>query len=115
MTENYATMNQAMLQSLGKLSKTSPDMMSAFTQLSQSANKEGALSLKTKELIAVAIAVAGRCDPCIGFHVQKLVKLGTTQEELVEMLNVAVYMGGGPSLMYAAETLKAFQQLSENK
>ena len=52
------------------------------------------------------------CDACIGFHVQTLVKLGVTKIELEEMLGMAVYMGGGPSLMYAANALAAFEEFS---
>ena len=67
---------------------------------------------KTKELIAVAIAVAIRCDGGIGFHVKALVRLGATREELNEVLNMCVYLGGGPSLMYAANVLAAFDEFS---
>lgn len=70
------------------------------------------LDEKTKELIAIAIAVAGRCDACIGFHAKALVRLGATPEEFREMLGVCVYMGGGPSLMYAANALAAFEEFS---
>ena len=70
------------------------------------------LDEKTKELIAVAIAVATRCDGCIGFHVKALVRLGATKEELNETLNMSVYLGGGPSLMYAANALAAFEEFS---
>ncbi len=58
----------------------------------------------------MALGIASHCDGCIGFHTQALAKLGATQEEIVETLGMAVYMGGGPSLMYAAETLTAFEQ-----
>ena len=68
------------------------------------------LDEKTKELIALAIGVALRCDGCIGFHTKALVQLGTSKEELNEMLNVALYMGGGPSLMYATHALAAFDE-----
>ena len=78
--------------------------------LSQAATQDGALDKKTKEFIALALGIASHCDGCIGFHTQALVKLGATQEEVVETLGMAVYMGGGPSLMYAAETLTAFEQ-----
>lgn len=96
--------------SLAKLRKEIPDVMTAFSSLAQAATKEGALDKKTKELIALALGVAGHCDGCIGFHTQTLVKLGATRQELLEMLGMAIYMGGGPSLMYAAETLKAFEE-----
>jgi AhpD family alkylhydroperoxidase len=72
---------------------------------------EGALSTKHKELMALAIGVTQRCSGCIGFHVKALVKLGATRAELDEMLAVCVYMGGGPALMYAAEAVKAWDDL----
>ena len=85
-------------------------MMKGFGLLSQAATQEGVLDKKTKELIALALGIASHCDGCIGFHTQALARLGATQEEVVETLSMAVYMGGGPSLMYAAETLTAFEQ-----
>jgi len=84
--------------------------MKGFGLLAQAATQDGALDKKTKELIALALGIASHCDGCIGFHTQALAKLGATQEEVVETLGMAVYMGGGPSLMYAAETLTAFEQ-----
>ena len=68
--------------------------------------------MHAKELIAVALSVAARCDPCVGFHTQALVRLGATRAELAETLAMAVYMGGGPSLMYAADALSAWEQFS---
>ena len=67
-----------------------------------------------KALIAIALAVANRCPGCIGFHSQALVKLQTSREELLETLSMAIYMGGGPSLMYAAEALEAFEEFSKS-
>ena len=74
--------------------------------------KGGAIDAKTKELIALAIGVANRCDGCIGFHVKALVKMGMTAEELHELMSVAVYMGGGPSLMYAANAISAYKEFT---
>ena len=64
-------------------------------------------------MLALAIGIAARCDGCIGFHMKALVRLGVTREQLNETLAVAVYMGGGPSLMYAAEALKAWDTMAE--
>jgi AhpD family alkylhydroperoxidase len=58
----------------------------------------------------MGIAIALRCDGCIGFHTKGLLKLGVARQEFVEMLGVAIYMGGGPSLMYAAQALDAWEQ-----
>jgi AhpD family alkylhydroperoxidase len=71
------------------------------------------ISALDKELMATAIAVSTRCDGCIGFHVRALVRLGATREQINEMLAVTVYMGGGPSLMYAAEVLNAFDEFKQ--
>ena len=65
---------------------------------------------KTKELIALGISVAIRCDDCIGFHVKAALKQGASREELTETLGMAVYMGAGPSVMYATHALDAFTQ-----
>jgi len=67
---------------------------------------------KAKELNALALGAAARCDPCIGYHAQALVKLGVTRQELDAMLGVVVYMGGGPALMYAASAIAAFEEFS---
>lgn len=95
---------------LATLRQDIPEVMKGFGQLASAAGAEGALSAKTKELIAMALGVAARCDACIGFHAKALVKMGTTKKELEEVLGMAVYMGGGPSLMYAADALAAFEQ-----
>lgn len=112
MSKNYKEMTQDISASLAKLRQEIPDVMNGFSAMAQSAAKEGALSKKTKELIALALGVAAHCDGCIGFHVQALVKLGVTREELMETLGMAVYMGGGPSLMYAADALRALEEFA---
>lgn len=109
---SYQEITSDIAPALAKLRKEIPDVISGFDKLAQAATKEGALSKKTKELIALALGIAARCDGCIGFHTQALVKLGVTREELLETLSMAVYMGGGPSLIYAAGALKAFEEFT---
>lgn len=112
MCKDFKDITQSLSASLAKLRNDTPDVMKAFSLLAQAASKDGALDKKTKELIALAIGIAAHCDGCIGFHVQALVKLGVTRAELEETLGMSVYMGGGPSLMYAADALVAFEQFS---
>lgn len=112
MSKLYKEITNDLSSSLAKLRKEIPDVMNGFSALAQASTKEGALDKKTKELIALAIGITSHCDGCIGFHVQTLIKLGITRQEFLEMLGVAVYMGGGPSLMYAAEALRAFEEFS---
>lgn len=95
---------------LRTLRRDIPETMQGFSAMALAATKTQALDKKTKELIALAIGVATRCDGCIGFHTEALVKLGATRQELEETLGMAVYMGGGPALMYAADAVSAFEQ-----
>jgi AhpD family alkylhydroperoxidase len=87
--------------------------MKVFGELGRAATAPGALDAATKELIALALSVGARCDPCIGFHTQALAKLGATRQQVHETLAVATYMGGGPSLMYAASAVAAFDEALE--
>lgn len=98
---------------IGTLSKEIPDTVRGFGIMGKAAKTDGVLSEKTKEFIALGIAIATRCDSCIGFHVKSLVRLGVTRDELCEALSMATYMGGGPSFAYSAKALKAFDEFSE--
>lgn len=95
---------------LAKLRRAQPDILSSFSQMSQTALKPNALDAKTKELVALAISVAIRCEPCITFHAKAAVKSGATDEEIAETMGLAIYMGAGPSVMYAAQALEAVTQ-----
>ena len=66
-------------------------------------------------LIALAIGVATRCDDCIAFHAKAAVDHGATEEEVSETLAMSVYMGAGPSVMYASHALQAYKQFAEAK
>ena len=113
MEKNYLELTKRISADLKKLRKDIPDTMQAFSTLAQAATRDGALDKKTKELIALAIGVAARCDGCIGFHTEALVRLGATRQEVEETLGMAVYMGGGPSLMYAADAISAYEQFEK--
>jgi AhpD family alkylhydroperoxidase len=92
-----------------------PEMMKGFSALAQAALKPQALDAKTKELIALGISVAVRCDDCIGFHVKAALAHGASREEIMETLGMAIYMGAGPSVMYASHVLDAYEQLAKPK
>jgi AhpD family alkylhydroperoxidase len=109
---HFRDVTQAVTHNLGYLRAEMPELMKGFGDLGRAASHAGSLDRKTKELIAVALAVAGHCDACIGFHVQALVRLGATKKELAEALGMAVYMGGGPSLMYSANALAAMDEFA---
>ena len=107
---HYPELTQNISRQLAPLRQSQKATMQGFGTLAAAAMAEGALSEKHKELIALAIGVSQRCAGCIGFHVKALIRLGASRAELEETLGVAIYMGGGPSLMYAAETLQAWDE-----
>lgn len=113
-TENFRDLTRQVSSNLASLRSSTPGVMKAFGELGRAATAPGALDAKTKELIALALGVAARCDACIGFHTQALVKLGATRQEVDEALGVTTYMGGGPSLMYAAGAVAAFDEALRN-
>lgn len=103
-----------MRQDLKSLNTAMPDTVKGFGALSKAAKESGALDLKSREFVALGIAVSQRCAPCIGFHIEALAKAGGTRQELVDVLGMAVQMGGGPSYMYAAQALSAWDDLIES-
>jgi AhpD family alkylhydroperoxidase len=111
-THKYRDLTQSTSAGLSTLRTSTPEVMKSFNDLGKAATASGVLDAKTKELIALALSVAARCDPCIGFHAKALVKLGTTRQEVDETLGVTTYMGGGPSLMYAANAIAAFEEFA---
>jgi AhpD family alkylhydroperoxidase len=100
---------------LRSLRGEAPDVMKAFAGIAQAALAPKALDGKTKELIALGIAVAIRCDDCIAFHVKAATEQGASREEVTETLGMAIYMGAGPAVMYATHALDAFTQFEERK
>ncbi len=82
------------------LTKAIPDVMAGYGALHDAAFVEGALDIKTKELIALSIAITRECDGCIAAHGRNLARLGATTEEVAEMIGVAITMNGGPGLVW---------------
>lgn len=95
------------------MNKLIPETAAGFGQLSKAVKDNGPLSTRQKEWIALGMAIAQRCEPCINFHVEALMKAGGTREELGDILGMAIQMGGGPALMYAAHALAAWDELAQ--
>ena len=112
MTQSYLDLTREISAGIQQLRADIPDTLRGFSAMAQAAGKPGVLDAKTKELIAIAIAVAIRCDGCVAFHAQAAAKLGATREEIKEVMGMALYMGAGPSLMYAAQAVEAYDQFA---
>jgi len=119
-SRNWPDFARGLSAELRNLRGGAPEVMKAFSALAQSALAQGALAQgaldgKTKELIAIAISVAIRCDDCIAFHVKAAVDHGATREEILETLGMTIYMGAGPSAMYASHALGAYADFAAAK
>ena len=115
MRPNWPEMAKELSGSLKNLRAGAPDVMKAFSGLAQAALQPKALDTKTKELVALGIAVAIRCDDCIAFHVKAALERGASREEIADVLSMAIYMGAGPSVMYANHAMEALDQFAPPK
>jgi AhpD family alkylhydroperoxidase len=114
MATDYPARHDQLTAGLREMSESAPAVMDAFGRLHRSAITDGALSSKTKELMALAIAVAIQCDGCIAFHARDALKAGATAEEIDEALGVAVLMGGGPAAVYATDARRAVAEFRDD-
>ena len=89
-----------------------PDAARGLGGLFQAVMKEGALSVREKELIALGIGLAVRCDSCIYAHVEKALKAGASREQVLETAGVAVMMQGGPTYTALPKVVEALDALS---
>lgn len=97
---------------LTKLNQELPEFMSHFSALANSATQGGVLSAKTKALLTLSFAIQAKSIECISYHVKNALRQAVSREELLELLTIAAYMGGGPALMMAEEALNLYDQMS---
>jgi len=95
---------------LGLLAKEVEGPLAGFGQLHKQAMADGALGARYKELITLAISISSRCEGCIAVHVRGALRAGATRQEILETIGVAVYMGGGPAMVYGCEAYEALGQ-----
>jgi AhpD family alkylhydroperoxidase len=112
MTESYAAKITDMRSELRALNALVPEAAKVFGALSKGVKDNGPLGVKEKELVALGMSIILRCEPCINFHVEALMKAGATREELGDVLAMAIQMGGGPGLMYAGHALACWDELA---
>jgi len=108
--QNYPKYRQHLNLLMTKMSKELAGPVSGFARLRRESLADGSLSRKTKELIALGIAIAARCDACIAYHVHDALRAGATKQEVAETIGVAIMMGGGPATMYGCHAFEALEQ-----
>lgn len=95
---------------LGEFSELTPGTMEGYKALASAGSKTGHLDAKTRELIALAVAVTTRCDGCIAVHTKAAKTAGASKEEVAEALGVAVALNAGAAMVYSARVLDAMEK-----
>ncbi|MGD9965750.1 MAG: carboxymuconolactone decarboxylase family protein [Hyphomonadaceae bacterium] len=113
MTASYASLIKDTDACASELRNLIPEAFTAFGALSRAAQAEGVLDGRTKELLALAISVAIRCDACIAYHARGALRAGASRQEVAEALGVAIQMGGGPSVNYGSHALRAYDEFEK--
>lgn len=98
---------QQVAAAVGQLARLSPDTARGYRLLSEAGGKTGRLDAKTRELIALAVAVTRQCDGCITVHTSAALQHGASQEEIAEALGVAIAVNAGAALVFSARVLDA--------
>ena len=99
---------------LGKMKAQSTATVNGFAGLFGKTMAEEVLTIKEKELVAIGIAVAKQCEPCIILHVQKCLDAGASREEILEASGVAVMMSGGPAYTHIPMVIDAIDELESS-
>lgn len=118
MKTNYSEFYEETIDRITNYGKANPELMGAFSKLHHVGSMPGALSTKDKELIALGISINTRCEGCIAMHLHDALNNGATSAEIIETIGTAIYMGGGPSVVYgtkAFEMLKEFEEVKQNQ
>ena len=102
-------------QDMEDIQKQAPELVKSFGNLFYQVMKEGVFSSKTKELIALSIAVAKQCEPCIRLHVKKSIEAGCNEKEIIEAASVAVVMNGGPAYTHLPLVIDTLKILAQEK
>jgi AhpD family alkylhydroperoxidase len=97
-----------------ELTEAIPAVMAGYNALHTAAMAEGALSMRMKELIALAIAITRECDGCISAHARGAARRGATVNEVTEMIGVAISMNGGPGTVWGPRALAAFHEYADS-
>jgi AhpD family alkylhydroperoxidase len=94
-----------------KLLDLNSQVYAAFCQMEQAAYSDGNLPKKIKELIAVGISVRVDCQSCMQWHIEQAAKAGASLEEVLEAVEVAIEMGGGPATVSARFALEVMDEV----
>ena len=109
---DWNTYRQQVVAGVGGFAKLSPETVRGYGAMGGAGQKTGRLDAKTRELIAIAVAITLRCDGCITVHTEAAARHGASREEIAEALGVATAVNAGAALVYSTRVLDAYQQVT---
>jgi AhpD family alkylhydroperoxidase len=109
---HYAEVIEELKEPTRALRHAESSVWKGFADMHRAAVGEGVVPARTKELVALAIAVIKECDGCIAYHARAAARLGATEQEVAEILSVAMLMGGGPASVWAPRAFDAFREFA---
>ncbi len=115
MKNKYSEFLKETMENIGEYGKVNPELMGAFSNMHRIGIQSGALSTKHKALIALGISISVRCDGCIAMHTSEALQNGASTDEVVETIGTAIYMGGGPSVVFGAKAYEMLKEFKESK
>lgn len=110
--KNYLTEYERLQTLMDRLKAELPDQMRGFDALHRTATGAGVLEKKVKEMMALVASIVLRCDECVAYHVRDALASGATREEVLEAIGVAIFVGGSPAAIHAAQAVEALSQMS---
>ncbi len=115
MKTKYSELYDQTMSAMGEYGKGSPNMMQSFMKMHHIGGTDGALLAKHKELICLGIAIHTQCEGCIVCHVHDALEAGASHDEIVESIDTAIIMGGGPCIVYGSKAFSALQEFEAAK
>lgn len=112
---NWNEYQQQLMTSFAEIGKVNHEILNGYHSLSNAGNTTNVLDAKTRELIALAVAVTRQCDGCITTHTDAAIKQGATREEIIEALGVAIAVNAGAALVFSARVVDAFNEKSNRQ
>ena len=103
---------EEMREPVAQLRQAIPGVLKAYADMHHAAMREGVLSTKVKELIALAVSVTRECDGCIAAHARSAARNGATADEVAEAMGVTILLNGGPGTVYGPRALEAFAEFA---
>lgn len=110
---DWTAYQQQVLARVAEIGRSSPGTVRGYREMGSAGAAKDLLGAKTRELIALAVAVTRQCDGCITIHMEAALEHGATRDEIAEALGVAIAVNAGAALVYSTRVMDAYAAKAE--